>query len=227
MWATNYNSPINGNDAIFACVIKNEYLYVTGFSGTNSGLSKSSELLTIKYDLSGNQEWLETFNTSNMSNRSNDIVVSDNNNVYVTGVINDNSLYKMATLKYSQCPSTASLKSSVYKPDVTTNNQTLEDIEDDELIQVINFQENKVIVYPNPYNESTRIELITKTQSDVSLEVFTIGGQKIADVFKGNVTEGKYNYSFSAKKLGYSAGTYILQITINNQVNSYWLVEMK
>ena len=238
----------NGVESFQAIAIDNNNdVYITGFSGTET-YAKYYDIITIKYDSQSNEKWRDIQSGGyHTQNRGNDIVVSENNNVYITGIINENSLYKMATVKYSQCPSTANLKSSIFKPDVTSNNQTLEDIEDDELIQVINFQQNKVIVYPNPYSESTRIELIISSvegsaevppqsnlsnqalpeNTQVSLEVFTMSGQKIADIFKGNVTEGKYNYSFSAKKLGYSAGTYVLKIIINEQVNSYWLVEMR
>ena len=123
----------------------------------------------------------------------------------------------MPTVKYSQCPSTSELRSGVVS--------NIENTESD--IQVINFKENTITVYPNPYSDNTLIELVLLSDADVSLEVFTITGQSISNVYTGAAKAGTYTYNFSAKKLGYSAGTYILKATVNNEVSSYWLVEMK
>jgi len=123
----------------------------------------------------------------------------------------------MPTVKYSQCPSTSELRSGVVS--------NIENTESD--IQVINFKENTITVYPNPYSDNTHIELVLNSDADVSLEVYTLTGQCIADIYYGFAVKGEYSYNFSAKKLGYSAGTYILKATVNNEVSSYWLVEMK
>ena len=58
-------------------------LYITGYSpGTNSG----NDIVTIKYDQSGNQVWLQRYNgPGNGDDEGNAIAVDNNGNVYVTG----------------------------------------------------------------------------------------------------------------------------------------------
>ncbi|OFY68043.1 MAG: hypothetical protein A2265_06785, partial [Bacteroidetes bacterium RIFOXYA12_FULL_33_9] len=230
-WKQIYNDRYDGFDYCRSITTDdNNNIYVTGRSATipRNSHFQTNDILLVKYNQEGVVEWTETFRTpENSVNGGNDVVVSENDNVYVTGYSGGQYNSYMATLKYSQCPATANLKSAMFTPEITANNEMIKEIDDNELIQVINFKENKVIVYPNPYTESTRIELITKTDAQVSLEVYTMGGQLIENVYSGYTKEGKYNYTFSAKSKGYSAGTYMLKIMVNDEVNSYWLVEMK
>ena len=81
-------------------------------------------------------------------------------------------------------------------------------------------------IYPNPYKINTTINYELKDVSQMSLEVYTLTGQHIHTIYNGNQNKGTYRYDFSAKSLGYAAGTYLLRIVINNEINSYWLIEM-
>lgn len=81
-------------------------------------------------------------------------------------------------------------------------------------------------IYPNPYRTNTTINYELKDVSQMSLEVYTMTGQHIKTIYNGNQNKGTYRYDFSAKQLGYAAGTYLLKILINDEVNSYWLIEM-
>ena len=149
-------------------------------------------------------------------------MISENDNVYVAGYgsLSDVDNRGVAiTIKYTQCPSSASLRSGMESG--IYNNESESDI------QVMNFNENTITVYPNPYKDNTLIEMVLISDADVSLEVYTMTGQCVANVYTGPEKVGTYTYEFSAKKLGYSAGTYILKATVNNEVSSYWLVEMK
>ena len=60
--------------------------------------------------------------------------------------------------------------------------------------------------YPNPFNPSTTIEFGLPEQSNVTLTVFNILGQKVLEQ-RTNYIAGNYSYTFDASKL--SSGVYI------------------
>jgi streptogramin lyase len=83
IWTNYYpQSPIGANAASIAVDAANNS-YVTGDSPeTSSG----SDIVTIKYDPSGNQVWVQSYNgPGNGSDAGNAIAVDNNGNVYVTG----------------------------------------------------------------------------------------------------------------------------------------------
>ncbi|MFH2143448.1 MAG: C1 family peptidase [Bacteroidota bacterium] len=223
LWLSTYNGISNGYDAGSAIALdQNDEVYITGWSATSPVPvnDKLRDMTTLKYNNNGELLWDMTFNTPTHNiNSGNDIIVSENNNVYVTGQSGTKAHIFMSTFKYSQCPSTAELRSGM-APNIDNN-------ESDSDIQVMNFNENAITVYPNPYSDNTLIELVLNSDADVSLEVYTMTGQCVANIYTGLAKVGTYKYEFSAKKLGYSAGTYILKGTVNNEVSSYWLVELK
>ncbi|MFI5217991.1 MAG: hypothetical protein ACHQNT_00790 [Bacteroidia bacterium] len=73
-------------------------------------------------------------------------------------------------------------------------------------------------VLPNPYNGSTNIEYYLKDKSTIVIEVMNFMGQKISTLFYGEQSAGKYNYEFSAQKLGYAGGVYTVRVLVNNDV---------
>lgn len=220
-WIRAYNGAANGYDNATAMYPdQNNNIYLTGFASINPvpASDKLRDMVTLKFNPNGELIWDVVFNKLGHNiNSGNDLVVSENDNVYITGQSGTAAHTYMTTIKYSQCPSQSTLRSNIF--------YETENSESD--IQVINFNENTITVYPNPYSDNTLIELVLLSDADVSLEVFTITGQSISNVYTGAAKAGTYTYNFSAKKLGYSAGTYILKATINNDVTSYWLVEMK
>ncbi len=64
--------------------------------------------------------------------------------------------------------------------------------------------------YPNPFNPSTTINFTIAKQSNVSLSVFNLLGQKVADLVNGNMEPGNYNVRFDASNL--SSGVYLYQL---------------
>ena len=75
-------------------------------------------------------------------------------------------------------------------------------------------QDLKFEVYPNPYTATTNITFTLEERSHVSLEVFNVLGKKIQTLVDAEQDFGKYQYSFSAKDLGYSSGIYFLKFTV-------------
>ena len=48
-----------------------------------------------------------------------------------------------------------------------------------------------VTAYPNPFNEKLNIEFTLAEDSRVQLEIFNLGGQRIAQLFEGNAKAGE------------------------------------
>ena len=70
--------------------------------------------------------------------------------------------------------------------------------------------------YPNPFNPSTTIQYTLSEQSAVTLEVFTLMGQKVSDLVQETQSAGRYSINFDASQL--SSGVYIYRLKAGNKV---------
>jgi hypothetical protein len=79
--------------------------------------------------------------------------------------------------------------------------------------------------YPNPFNPSTTIRFTLPKHSFVSLKVYNIIGQQVANLVNGNMEAGTYNINFDASNL--PSGVYLYRIRANNftQVHKMLLVK--
>lgn len=64
--------------------------------------------------------------------------------------------------------------------------------------------------YPNPFNPSTNISFTLPEPSDISLKVFNMLGQEVADLLSGKKQAGRHAISFDAS--GLSSGIYIYRL---------------
>ncbi len=64
--------------------------------------------------------------------------------------------------------------------------------------------------YPNPFNPSTTIRFGLPEQSEVTLSIFNILGQKVLEVTEKSLAAGEHLYNFNASRL--SSGVYIYNI---------------
>lgn len=100
-WASRYNGSANSVDWAYAITTDNSgNVYVTGYS-TISGAGK--DMLTIKYDASGNILWSRNYNGPvNGGDYSFSIAVASSGNVYVTGRSDQGATFSdYTTIKYS------------------------------------------------------------------------------------------------------------------------------
>lgn len=98
MWTARYNGSANGEDeAVGIAIDDSGYVFVTGYS---TNLNTNADYTTIKYDRSGNEEWIATYNSSgDVNDRAYAITIDDSSNVYITG--NSSGTQDMATVKYN------------------------------------------------------------------------------------------------------------------------------
>lgn len=66
--------------------------------------------------------------------------------------------------------------------------------------------------YPNPFSDKLNIEFTLTEDSRVKLEVFNLAGQRVAELFEGNVKAGELQkYEFTPDKFADGMFIYRLQ----------------
>jgi hypothetical protein len=60
--------------------------------------------------------------------------------------------------------------------------------------------------YPNPFNPATTIRFSLPVKTDMVISVYNSIGEKVAEVFKGEMEEGYHEVKFDASNL--SSGVY-------------------
>jgi hypothetical protein len=64
--------------------------------------------------------------------------------------------------------------------------------------------------YPNPFNPETVIKFALKEKSNVTLDVYNIAGQKVAELISSEMEKGFYEERFDGTKL--SSGVYVIRL---------------
>ena len=108
MWHATYNGTANGIDiANDIAVDASGNVFVTGAStgvarrGRIFTLSSFYDVVTIKYDPNGVQQWVQRYNLANRNDEGNAIALDATGNVYVTGFANSSVNRDCVTLKYT------------------------------------------------------------------------------------------------------------------------------
>ena len=101
-------------------------------------------------------------------------------------------------------------------------NMTYEDplvgVEDNEIN--INCSELTVSNYPNPFNPTTTISFNLSSNSDVSVEVYNVKGQKVKTLLKEKMNQGQHEVVWNGlneKNKPVSSGVYLYKVKAGNQ----------
>jgi len=68
--------------------------------------------------------------------------------------------------------------------------------------------------YPNPFNPSTVIEFTLPVTQKVSLDIYNLLGERVVNVFDGNLPAGTHAYRFDGRAL--SSGVYFYRLEAGN-----------
>lgn len=82
---------------------------------------------------------------------------------------------------------------------------------------------DRLLVYPNPFNQSVQMEIITADGGNADIGLYDLSGRKIIQVFNGYLPAGESTYSINAGHL--PAGTYILVARTKTGVSRHKLIK--
>ncbi len=71
---------------------------------------------------------------------------------------------------------------------------------------------------PNPFNASTSIAYSLPSDSDISLEIFNLLGQKVETLYDGHQSAGEHSYIWNAGE--YATGIYLIRLTNGTEVET-------
>ncbi len=71
--------------------------------------------------------------------------------------------------------------------------------------------------YPNPFNPKTRIDYQLPLDSKVTIELYSIAGEKVATIISKDLSAGYYTTEINSGALNLSSGVYLYKITAINQ----------
>jgi hypothetical protein len=94
---------------------------------------------------------------------------------------------------------------------------------DDETLSLItyNLEQN----YPNPFNPTTTIKYQIPHRSNVSLKIYDIIGNEVAELVNAEQEVGYYNIDFNAAK--FSSGVYFYRLQAGSFVQTRKMILMK
>jgi hypothetical protein len=81
--------------------------------------------------------------------------------------------------------------------------------------------------YPNPFNPSTTISYSLASDSRVTLELYSLIGEKITDLVNKEQTTGYYSYNFNTSNMSLTSGLYIYKITAVSKSNEVFTQSRK
>lgn len=189
-WMQRYNGSGNGRDVPKSMVKGNDNsVYITGAS-LNSG---NFDYATVKYDTSGVEKWVRTYNGNGSGlDAATSIAINNQEFVIVTGLSYGGSGtgYDYASVKYSQ----------------STGIQNISN----ELPGEFMLHQN----YPNPFNPVTNIKFDILKAGIVKMSVTDISGKVVSEPLNSNLTPGTYVMDFNASEL--ASGIYFYTLLSND-----------
>ncbi len=93
--------------------------------------------------------------------------------------------------------------------------------DDGNVVNNFNLEQN----YPNPFNPSTQIKYTLAEQSNVTLKVYDVLGNEVANLVNKNQNAGSYNVNFDAS--GLASGLYIYKLSAGNFTSSKKMLLLK
>ena len=84
---------------------------------------------------------------------------------------------------------------------------------------------NIILIYPNPFNPETTIEFSIPDNSEVSIVVYNLYGEKVTSLVNDNYQPGYYNIIWDASQ--YSSGIYFVNMSAGNFTTTQKLILVK
>lgn len=69
--------------------------------------------------------------------------------------------------------------------------------------------------YPNPFNPTTNVDVKMKDDGNVKIEVYSIIGEKVLDIYDGQLAAGFHKFNIDAS--GLASGIYVYKLNVEDQ----------
>ncbi|MFZ1323253.1 MAG: SBBP repeat-containing protein [Ignavibacteria bacterium] len=188
-WMQRFNGTGNGRDVPKAMVKGNDNsIYITGASL----FSGNYDYATVKYDTSGVERWVRTYNGNGSGlDAATSIAINNQEFVVVTGLSYGGSGtgYDYASVKYSQSTGIQNISNEIPGEFMLHQN------------------------YPNPFNPVTNIKFDILKAGNVKMSVTDISGKVVSEPINSRMTPGTYVMDFNASEL--SSGVYFYTLLSN------------
>lgn len=79
--------------------------------------------------------------------------------------------------------------------------------------------------YPNPFNPTTTISFVLDKTSKVKLSIYSITGQKLAEVVNSILHKGRYFYTYKAENL--PSGIYFYKLSVDGRIQTKSMTLLK
>lgn len=252
-WVQRYNGTGNSDDMANSIDTDNSNnIYVTGGS---TGSGNNMDMVTIKYNSSGAQQWLQRFNgSSNNYDFAVTVKLDLLGNVYITGSSYETQYSDYTTIKYNSTGSQLWMQNyngpgnnidnandlfidsaaNVYVTGKSVGSNSNSDFATIKYSQTIGISQVSTEIpstfslsqnYPNPFNPVTNIEFNIPKASIVRISVYDLQGREIENLVYQNLNAGSYKVDWDASK--YSSGIYYYKITAGNFTETKKMVLVK
>ncbi|NWF88738.1 MAG: T9SS type A sorting domain-containing protein [Ignavibacteriaceae bacterium] len=205
IWTKKYIFDIEDGSSIGKQTKDGAY-FLTGYKYT---IETTRHLFVGKLNGIGDTVWTKTLLDKNfIDSKGYDIVETFDGGYAVTGSVTySNDQKDMLLLKL----------------DKDGNITSVNDKERDLVPQVFSLQQN----YPNPFNPITTINYQLPKESYVTLRVFDVLGNQIAELVNGYQSAGNYEVNFPSINLKLASGTYFFRIQANDFVQTKKMTLLK
>lgn len=198
-WVRRYNGPASGTDGGTAIALdRSGSVLVTGSS---SGTGTAFDYATIKYGLSGAEEWVIRYTNGDAAGSSDEpggIWADTLDNVYVCG----SSALDYATLKYSQTTLNVDQSPLNARPGSPW-----------------------LKIFPNPLNKAAAIQFSLAHPEKVTLTIGTVTGETVAWLISGTIRAGAHQTEWDSGNL--PCGIYLCRLQSGSSVVTQRLVLLR
>ena len=200
-WTARYNGPTNSDDYVNSIAVDaSGNVYVTGCS---YGSGTDYDFATIKYNSSGEEQWVARYDgPGHSSDFAYSIAVDANGNVYVTGCSGHSNSSAFTTIKYGQNSVSVSKEEKKYPIKYSLSQN-----------------------YPNPFNPTTNVTFTIPERTYVNLKIFNAIGSEVCTLISELLPAGTYKRQWDASKL--PSGIYFLRLQAGKFIDTKKLLLIK
>lgn len=240
LWQKTYNGVGNDIDLPYAMTTDlNNNILVTGYA-RNSHLIQSEDVITLKYDVSGNLIWSKVYNDSvNGTDQGYSICTDAQGNIYIGGAgdhgnghlgylalkyDSDGNLLWRGSYHYFHLSEDFVYKIAVnnsqdiFLTGISFSDSTDYDVTTIKYARQTGIYSNSELVndfklyanYPNPFNPSTKIRFYNPQRNFITVKIFDLNGREVALLENKSLAEGNYEYEFRPEIL--SSGVYFYRV---------------